>query len=261
MYRYLKQNKFFVGLSIFLCALSGVTTVTISLVLKRVLDTALEGTVEEFVPIVVFSAIYFIGLGIIAFLAMFVTTKIIFLTLKALRTSVFAGIMKRDMEQFHAVNTADYLSALNNDINIVEKDYLDPLFNVIMQCVQFVTALVVMIYFDAIVTAVVIGTSLLMFIVPGLLGGAMQKRQAELSQKMSEFMLRLKDFMSGFEIIKAYRMGKHTDGEFERRNSKIFRAQYRVGKLVAANDGLSLILSLMVQTTAILLAAYFILIG
>jgi len=261
MGRYLKQNKFLVGLSVALCVVSGVTTVLIAMVLQRVMDVALSGTLEEFVPTVVFSVVYFIFIGIVAFCAMIVTTKLTFLTLRAVRKSVFAGIMRRDMEQFHNVNTADYLSALNNDINIVEKDYLDPFFEAIMQGVHFVTALVVMIYFDAIVTAVVIGASLLMFIVPGLLGGAMQKRQAEFSQKLSEFMQRLKDFFSGFEVIKSYRMGGFIQDEFGRRNSKIFLAQYRLGKLVAANNGLSLILSIMVQTAAILLSAYFIIIG
>ena len=182
-------------------------------------------------------------------------------TLKAMRRAVFTGIIKRNMEVFHTVNTADYLSALNNDIKLLETNYLDPVLEVVMHVVRFVTALVIMFYFDAIVSLVVIGTSMLMFLVPGLFGAAMQKRQEEYSQKMSNFMLRLKDFMSGFEVIKTYRMGSHIKKEFERKNSEMYRAQYRVGKLAAANGGLSLVLSILVQMAAIMVAAYFIIIG
>ena len=196
------------------------------------LDAAIAGHMDDFRSTVIFAAGYFVLVGVVAFGAMIVSTKLAALTLKALRTRVFAGIMKRDMEQFHAVNTADYLSALNNDINTVSKDYLDPLLEGVMHAVRFVVAL-----------------------------GVMQKRQAELSQKMSEFMVKLKDFLSGFEVIKSYRMGKHTAAEFDRNNARIFRAQYRVGKAESVTGGLSLIFSLLVQTTAIVLSAYFIIRG
>ena len=261
MYRYLKQSKFLLVISVAMLVLSGFTAVLTALALQRVLDTAIAGNLEEFRNTILFAVGYFVLVGVIAYLAMLFSTKLTYVALKAVRHSVFAGIMRRDMEQFNTVNTADYLSALNNDIKLIETNYLDPILETIMNIVRFVTALVVMLYFDVIVSLVVIGTSTLMFIVPGLLGAAMQKRQEEYSKKMSDFMLRLKDFMSGFEVIKSYRMGAYTSKEFEKKNSEMFRAQYRVGKLVAANSGLSLVLSILVQMAAIMVAAYFIIIG
>jgi len=261
MYRYLKQHKLLLAVSVALLVISGLTTVLIALVLQRVLDTAIAGNMEQFTQSVLFSVGYFILVGVVAYLAMLAGTKLVYVTLKSLRRAVFAGIMKRNMEQFHAVNTADYLSALNNDIKLLETNCLDPMFEVIMNIVRLVTALAVMFYFDIIVSFVVIGASLLMFLVPSLLGAAMQKRQEEYSQTMATFMLRLKDFLSGFEILKTYRMGKYAKEEFEEKNKEMFSAEYRVGKLTAANGGLSLVLSILVQIAAICVAAFFITTG
>jgi len=261
MFRYLKQSKLLLVVSVAMLVLSAITTVLIALVLQRVLDAALAGNMEQLRNTIAFAAGYFVLVGLIAYLAMLSSTKLVHVTLKVIRRTVFAGIMRRNMEQFHEVNTADYLSALNNDMKLLETNFLDPVLEVLMYVVRFVAALAVMLYFDVIVTLVVIGTSLLMFLVPGLLGAAMQKRQEEYSKKMSEFMLRLKDFMSGYEIIKTYRMGTYTSQEFEKKNNEMFRAQYRAGRLTAANQGLSLVLSILIQVAAIAVAAYFIIIG
>jgi len=261
MFRYLKQHKLLLVASVALLVASGLTVVLMALVLQRVLDTAIAGDMVQFTRSALFSVGYFVLVGIVAYLAMLAGTKLVYVTLKSVRRAVFAGIMKRNMEQFHTVNTADYLSALNNDIKLLETNYLDPIFEVIMNVVQLVTALAVMFYFDIIVSFVVIGTSLLMFLIPGLLGAAMQKRQEEYSQKMSAFMLRLKDFMSGFEVLKSYRMCKFVKEEFEKENTEMYGAEYRVGKLVAANGGLSIVLSILVQIAAICVAAYFITLG
>lgn len=78
---------------------------------------------------------------------------------------------------------------------------------------------------------------------------------------MSEFITQLKDFFSGFEIIKTYRMDSYTKSEFEQKNTDITTAKYRADKLLAANEGVSSVLALMVQVTAIFLSAYFIIIG
>ena len=77
MLRYLKQSKLLLIASIALLALSGLTTVLTALVLQNVLDTAIAGNLEEFRGTIVFSVGYFIMVGVIAYLAMLVSTKLV----------------------------------------------------------------------------------------------------------------------------------------------------------------------------------------
>jgi len=178
-----------------------------------------------------------------------------------MRRAVFAGIMRQNMEEFYSVNTADYLSALNNDMKIIEENYLNNIFDVLYHAVLFIATLAVMLYFDVFVTLVIIGMSILMMIVPSLIGAALQKRQTEQSEQMSAFMVRIKDFFSGFEIIRTYRMGAFTKKDFAQKNDELFTAQYRVGKLMALIAGVTTLLAILTQVTAIFLSAYFIIIG
>lgn len=261
MYRYFKSSKLLFIATIFLCVVSSITSVLIALLLQQVLDIAIEGNTNQFIRTLVFSLVYFIALGIIMYIYSLFSKKLTCSILKIMRCSVFTGIIKQNMENFSSVNTADYLSVLNNDIKLIEENYINPLLGIIQNIVLFISSLILMLYFDPIVTLCVILSSMLMLIVPGLFGKAMQNRQDIYSKKMSEFLKQLKDFLSGFEIIKTYRMDNYTQTEFERRNTDITTAKYRFDKLLAANEGISIVLALMVQVMAIFLSAYFIITG
>ena len=65
--------------------------------------------------------------------------------------NVFGGIIRHNIPDFHKVNTADYLSALTNDVKMVEDNYLLPLLEIIQNGIIFVGSLVVMFYLDVIV--------------------------------------------------------------------------------------------------------------
>lgn len=261
MGRYFKEHKFLTAVTIIWCIAIGVIQAGIAVLIQRVLDMAISGDADQFVRALIFAVAYFAMMGLTMYLAHLFGNKVSLCILKSMRRAVFAGVMRQNMEEFHAVNTADYLSALNNDIKIIEENYLNHILDIVYHAVLFITSLAVMFYFDVFVTLAVIGMSTLMMIIPGIIGSVLQKRQAEQSEKLSEFMARIKDFFSGFEIIRTYRMNLFTKKDFERKNDELFTAQYRVGKLAAALAGVTATLALLTSVVAIFLSAHFILIG
>jgi len=261
MGRYFKEHKLLVIITVIISVITAGIVAGIALILQRVLDYALMGDLDQFIRTMIFSIIYFIVMALVVYLNTRFAFKVSYRVLKSMRRSVFAGVMQQNMEEFNSVNTADYLSAMNNDMKTIEESYLNNVFDVVYNAVLFVASLVVMIYFDIVVTLVVLGVATLMMIMPGLVGVIMQKRQKVQSETLSNFMARLKDFFSGFEIISTYRMGVFSKKEFSKKNDELYTAQYNVGKAMALVAGLTTTLALMVQTTAIFMSAYFIITG
>jgi len=261
MGRYFKEHKLLVVITIALCIAIGLIQAGVAVLLQRVLDLAISGDANQFVRALVFAVAYFAAMGLGIYLATLLGNKTVLQMLKSMRRAVFAGVMRQNMEAFYAVNTADYLSALNNDMKIIEENYLAHVFDIFYHAVVFIATLVVMLYFDVFVTLVIIGMSILMMVVPSLIGSMLQKRQTEQSEKMSAFMARIKDFFSGFEIIRTYRMGPFAKKDFECKNDELYTAQYRVGRLEAALAGLTTTLAILTQVTAIFLSAHFIITG
>ncbi len=261
MFRYMKKNKGLIILTILFSILSSLSFVLIAILLKNILDTATSGDMDGFFRILFFSIIYFAVLGLFAFLYSLFSKKLICVIINTIREKVFGGVIRHNIQDFHKVNTADRLSALTNDVKMVEDNYLLPMLDIIQNGIIFISSWVVMLYFDIIVTFCVLGAILIMLIVPGLFGSAMQKRQKRYSDMLSVFTGHTKDMLSGFEVIKSYGIRNYILSKFDKSNQATTEAKYSVEKITAANESVSMMLAIFVQVIVIFLSAYFIITG
>lgn len=261
MKTYFKDNKYLLSLTVLIGIISSLGYVFIAILLQQLLDIVMAGNMEKFTRVIIFSLVYFAILGIFLFLQSLFEKKVICKIMRQIRSDTFRGIVNHSIEDFNKNNSADYISSITNDVKILEDNFLLPLFEVIQYSVIFISSLAVMIYFDAIVTVCVIVAIGLMFVVPSLIGGVLEKQQNQFSEKLSDFTVSLKDILSGFEIIKSYSMKKYIIYRFDKSNQDTINAKYSVDKLIALNEGLSSFLALIVQVVVLFLSAYFIIKG
>ncbi len=255
---YMKQNKVLLLFTILTSIIASLGYVFMAVLLQKLLDIAVEKNMQQFIPMVLFSIFYFVMLGIFLYLQSLLSKRITCKIIKQIRTDVFKGIVSQSMGDFGKRNTADYLSIITNDVKMIEDNFLLPFFEVVQYTVIFISSFVLMIYFDVIVTIVVFVAITLMFLVPSLLGKELEKRQNTLSSQLADFTTKLKDILSGFEIIKSYSMKQYVIQKFDKENSDTIHTKYSVDKLFALNEGLSSFLALMVQIVVLFLSAYFI---
>ena len=261
MIRYLKQYKFLLFLTVLFTAISSLSYVFIAILLQQVMDIVDMGDMDSFIRILLFSLAYFALMGVFMYLQSLFSKKFVCKIMKAVRSKTFMGIEKHTIEDYSKNHTADYLSAITNDVKMIEDNFLLPLLQVIQYTIIFIASLAVMIYFDIIVTVCVIIAIAIMLIVPSLFGGLLSKRQDKYSDMLSSFTNHIKDLLSGFEIIKSYRMKKYVLSRFETSNEDTIKAKYSVDKAIAANEAVSMVLALLVQVVVVFLSAYFIIIG
>ncbi|HID1127240.1 TPA: ABC transporter ATP-binding protein [Clostridioides difficile] len=255
---YIKQNKILFLLTILTSVIASLGYVFMAILLQKLLDIAVGKNMQQFIPMVFFSIFYFVMLGIFLYLQSLLSKRITCKIIKQIRSDLFQGTVSQSMENFGKRNTADYLSIITNDVKMIEDNFLLPLFEVVQYTVIFISSFVLMIYFDVIVTIVVFVAITLMFLVPSLLGKELEKRQNTLSSQLADFTAKLKDILSGFEIIKSYSMKQYVIQKFDKENSDTIHTKYSVDKLFALNEGLSSFLALMVQIVVLFLSAYFI---
>ena len=261
MIRYLKQYKLLLFLTVLFTAISSLSYVFIAILLQQVMDIVDMGDMDGFIRILLFSLVYFALMGVFMYLQSLFSKKFVCKIMKAVRSKTFIGIERHTIEDYSKNHTADYLSAITNDVKMIEDNYLLPMLQVIQYTIIFIASLAVMIYFDIIVTICVIIAIATMLIVPSLFGGLLSKRQDKYSDMLSVFTNHVKDLLSGFEVIKSYRMKNYVLSRFEASNEDTIKAKYSVDKAIAANEAVSMVLALLVQVVVVFLSAYFIIIG
>ena len=216
---------------------------------------------EGFRNMLFFSAIYFPIVACTYYLADALNAQLTSKIIRNIRKDVFQGMMRQEMSQFQLVNSADYISALTNDIKLLEENYLTPLINLIYQIVTPILSIGIMFYLGRIMAVFMLTALIFIIVIPALFGGAIQKRQKNLSQEMSLFTIKIKDIFSGFEVIKSYQINTHIDNQFTKQNNTIFKSKLSLDYLYALTTTVSMMLGLLSQAGTIFFSAYLIIQG
>ncbi|MBQ1704258.1 MAG: ABC transporter ATP-binding protein, partial [Clostridia bacterium] len=125
------------------------------------------------------------------------------------RAHAFERLMEKGIQAFSGENTSLYISALSNDVNTIETDFVGKLQSTITVGVSFVGALSLMLWYSPLLTLVAIGFSLLPILVSIALGNKAAAAEKKVSDKKESYTGMLKDALSGFSVIKSFKAEKN----------------------------------------------------
>lgn len=118
---------------------------------------------------------------------------------------VFSELSKKSISAFSRENSALYLSALSNDANAIDTDYLSSIGDLIQSVGLFFGAFIMMFCYSPMLTLVSILLALLPVIASILSGDRMAKAEKVVSDRNEGFMATLKDSLAGFSVVKSFR--------------------------------------------------------
>ena len=125
--------------------------------------------------------------------------------MKQYKEYAFGRLMEKGIQAFSGENTSLYISALSNDVNTIEQDFVSRLQTTVQVGVTFIGALALMIWYSPLLTLIAIGFSLLPIIVSIALGNMAAVAEKNVSDKKESYTGMLKDALSGFSVIKSFK--------------------------------------------------------
>lgn len=258
MKNYIFKFKGLLCIVIVCSTIFSIGSTAVALLLRDIIDVAVIKDMEQFTTMIYQVLAYIILIGVCYGVYATLSKKLICKITRLLRNHVFEGIFKKNISDFKEVNTADYLSALTNDIKNVEENYAEPLLICLQNIIIFITSFVLMFTISPLVLFCLFIAILTMIVLPSTLQKAIQKNQDNFSKKQSSITIAIKDFLSGFEIIRSYRMNTHIISSFEEKSDIVYMAKYGLDKIIAAVETLSALLGLGVQCSVLFVSAYLI---
>jgi len=258
MKKYILANKW-LALGVLVINIVGSAYVAyIALIIQDLINYATDSNLDRFYSTVIFAAIYFLVLGLVIFLTRAIRETFRLKVIRRLRKDVFQGLIRQDVSQFNTVNSADYISMLTNDVQLVDDNYLQPLINIIYNVSQLILSVGLMIYLSPVVTLAVLVCIVFLVVIPNLFSSEVQKRQNRLSGSLSLFTIKIKDIFSGFEVIKSYQMEDYVDESFDERNTDEYKSKLSLGYMYAITNMVSTLISIFSRLGTVGLAAYLI---
>ena len=257
----IKNNKVLLTFTIIFSVISSVTMVGVSLLLQSTIDKVMNGDMEGFKRVLIYTLIYCFIMALLYFIYDIMSKIFIKNVTKELRSKVFCGIINHNYKDFTSSNTADYISALTNDIKLIEENYITSILEILQFTVAFLATTGVLLYLSPLVTVCLFASMLIIFIVPSIFGKKLESKQVNLSNRFTMFTTLIKDILNGYNIIKTYNLKKNTIDEFENENNILAKAKFETDKLLVINETLSQLLGMATQFVAVFLSAYLVLKG
>lgn len=261
MKKYWKKNIGILILALLLGTCSSLCSTGVSLVLQEVIDVAVSGNTKMFAKLFIFTIVYTLFLCMINYLSALTSKYLTERMLKQYRQDVFQGIISRPPAVYYKETTADYVSAMTNDMKLIEEHYIAALLSSFELMMMFTATLGLLIALSPLVTAILVFALVWMFLIPAGIGHMLEKRQDCVSKQMSVFTGKLKEFFSGYEVLKSYNRIEHTILRFQDENEKEIHTRFQAARLFAFNEGLSDTLSVLSTIAVIFVSAYLVLMG
>lgn len=229
--------------------------VGISVVLQEAIDAVLVGELKKAVwMLVVFTVVFAIVYLLQAFSLVNLNQKII----GEIRGNVVNKILRKDTQEFKEHIEADYLSLLQNDVKKIEDTYLDTLFSIVIAASQLLFAIVVMTHYSWMFTVVMLGMTVLMFLVPAVFSKKLAKATEEVSEAQQILTEGFSEVVFGYEVIKSFQKEEHRLSVFEQRNQLMRNKARKLELWKQANGGVSNVLAFAMQMVICVLAGWFI---
>lgn len=131
---------------------------------------------------------------------------------------VFSRVLKQPYSTYASGDTAKFISAFSNDLNSIEQHYLIGELSLFVRIVDYVVTAVVMLYLHLELGIITIVASLIAIIVSFRFGGKVVQTETVAAEKASDFVAQTKDLLSGFTVIKSFRVENEIMEVFSRKN-------------------------------------------
>lgn len=261
MLKLFRNHKALFAATMVMSAVSAALTIAAAVILENVLNAVVDGNRELFTTMVGIVAAYIAILLVVAVCSALVEKKLVVNAIRDLRSDVQKGILSRDTEHYRKNNTADYLSALTNDMAIIEENAVVPFLNTIQYAIIFVMAAVALFFYSPLIGGIMLASLVLMYLLPASLGKPIGKRQEAYSAGLSLFTMKLKDQFSGYDVIRSYRLTDRIRQDFADQNRELARKKFAVSRLLSFSEGIAAAVGAASQIGTMLVAGFLVLNG
>ncbi len=200
-----RNNKFNLTMTVFAALIVGVAELVISWLIKEVADLISGECPYRFGTLLIIA-----GIGLALFAVAWVLDRTFLSRFRAkamqqYRAFVFDRLLEKGIQAFSGENSSLYISALSNDVNAIETNFVARLQGTIQVAVAFIGALALMLRYSPLLTLIAIGFSLLPILVSVVLGNRAATAEKTVSDQKEKYTGTLKDTLSGFSVIKSFK--------------------------------------------------------
>jgi len=229
--------------------------------LKIIVDTGVNKNLGNFNEILIYSVIFVIFTFLVNYLSDIMKAKYIQKTFLNFKGDLFKRLIEKNIMDFRENNISYYISMFTNDLTMLEQDYFSTVLDMVYQSFRFVLATIAVVIMSPYLLVIVIVVGILPIIIPNLFGKKVSLYRKDFSDSLSKFTTSMKEYLSGYEVIKSFNIEDKIKEEYKNSNKEVEMTKYRFKVFSSLVTNLSSISGFMMFLVVIIFGTYMVIKG
>lgn len=174
-----------------------------------------------------------------------------------LKNDLFSNIIKMNIEDFNKNNTGNYISILDNDMNLLSRSYFDNVLSIYSVSMSFIFSFITVCFLNYTITIILIMIAICSIIIPKIFKKKVGIIQEEYSEKMKGYTSQIKDFFEGFQVIKSFNIQENVINSHESYNASREKTGCKARIVIYSAGWISMIFSTIMYISTYIIGGYF----
>ncbi|MDD5601750.1 MAG: ABC transporter ATP-binding protein [Candidatus Izemoplasmatales bacterium] len=176
--------------------------------------------------------------------------------LEAMKSDYLKSVFNKNISEFQRDNNALYLSAITNDFDLIERDYLEPILTCVFSVIGFGTAILIIAIISPLFVVIALGIAVINFVVTLFSDRPVKRHNAERSDMMRDYSGFVKEALSAYQIIKANDLESRIQENFAAKSKRVQQKKYVIDKIFSFIFAFQNINAYLTVFALLLLVAY-----
>ncbi|NLY86116.1 MAG: ABC transporter ATP-binding protein [Tissierellia bacterium] len=222
LFSYFRFNKFLFFGGIFFIIVSSVAQIGANAMLSPIIDTLVESHDRGlFIKYLIIMGIFVILISIGQYLGNLFMVRLSQKTVHRIREEMFAHMEKLPISFFDTHSHGELMSTFTNDVDMLTQSLEQGVSQVVLSAVTLIGTLTMMIILSPILTLLVIGMLITMFITIKFIGQKSARNFRNQQATLAEMNGYIEEIMSGQKVVKVFNYESRAIDEFSRRNEEL----------------------------------------
>ena len=147
-----------------------------------------------------------------------------------LKTYYLRGVFNKNINEFNRESTAKYVSHITNDLNTIDLDYIDGIFELALAFISFFVIIIVIGGINIEILGIILLVSVLMGFLSNALSGPVKKLFLERSGLYEKYTGYLSEVLGAFRIIRVNNLYDRIERNFRDRSLHLQQKSYQIEK-------------------------------
>ncbi len=205
----------------------------LSFAMYDLINIALEGLWDQFLDQAKFVMLYAFLLLPVNLITSFVKSFVVKDVMVHMKGDYIKKVFQKNISEFQNENNALYVSALTNDFNLIEKDYVEQIINMLEGFINFATAILIIFLINPLILLLGVAMIGLNAIISVLSSKPIKKHNKERSEMMSKYGGFIKEVLSAFHIIKTNDLESRITGTYQGESKKIQDKKFIIDRIMS----------------------------